>query len=245
MRTILDAAHGAAEQTGTRLGRRRGTRGHLHLVRQPITQRCVSSAAQRRSWQGVHDEQVASWHVTGEHAPGAESSEGEFTQFAGFPVSDAEAPVGHVAAAFLGAPMALRGTRPDVGRTRPGLVRATRARRDHLVATAGVEGAAAGRLSITRRGRLVVAICVLALMGLAVARFGGVMDDVSSWVTLSQPAPTVEQVVTVMPGQSLWDIAGQVAPSRDPRDVVIEVRDANGMPDSRVYAGQELLIPAS
>jgi LysM repeat protein len=60
----------------------------------------------------------------------------------------------------------------------------------------------------------------------------------------SAPAWQAEvQQVTVLPGQTLWEIAATSVPGADPRDVVLEIRELNGLTDSRIFAGQELLVP--
>ena len=44
---------------------------------------------------------------------------------------------------------------------------------------------------------------------------------------------------------SSWQIAASVArPGQDVRDVVVEVQKLNGMSDSSLVAGEELVVPA-
>ena len=94
-----------------------------------------------------------------------------------------------------------------------------------------------GRVRLTRRGRalsralgivLVVAVVLLVAPGLA----RGVGPD--------RPAPQVTYVVE--PGDTLWSIARQVAPGRDPRPVVDGLIKANDVRGG-LQAGQELSIP--
>jgi hypothetical protein len=94
-----------------------------------------------------------------------------------------------------------------------------------------------GRVRLTRRGRalsralaivLVVAVFLLVAPGLA----RGVGPD--------RPAPRVTYVVE--PGDTLWSIARQVAPGRDPRPVVDGLIKANDV-GGGLQAGQELSIP--
>jgi len=94
-----------------------------------------------------------------------------------------------------------------------------------------------GRVRLTRRGRalsralgivLVVAVFLLVAPGLA----RGVGPD--------RPAPQVTYVVE--PGDTLWSIARQVAPGRDPRPVVDGLIKANDVRGG-LQAGQELSIP--
>lgn len=93
-------------------------------------------------------------------------------------------------------------------------------------------------LRLTRRGRLLVVVAVLALA------FGLL-------TMLSAPAASTGQVrhvpartVVVQPGQTLWDIARAVAPQSDPRDEIAEIVDLNSLPDpGAIRVGQPLDIP--
>jgi len=96
------------------------------------------------------------------------------------------------------------------------------------------------RLRITRRGRLVLTALVAAPLALGaglVALNGGaaVAAKDASGVTLER--------VTVSSGQSLWDLAEEIAPSSDPRDVIASLVDLNRLPTSDVSAGQQLAVP--
>ena len=55
-----------------------------------------------------------------------------------------------------------------------------------------------------------------------------------------RPAPRVHYVV--QPGDTLWSIARQVAPGRDPRPVVDALVEANDL-HGGLQAGQELTVP--
>jgi LysM repeat protein len=57
------------------------------------------------------------------------------------------------------------------------------------------------------------------------------------------PASAPAEVV-VVPGDTLWSIAERVAPGRDPRAVVDQLRRINGLPSGEVAAGQRLLLRA-
>ena len=48
----------------------------------------------------------------------------------------------------------------------------------------------------------------------------------------------------MQPGESLWAIAGSVAPDRDPRDVVADIVQLNNLDAARVLPGQTLFVPA-
>jgi nucleoid-associated protein YgaU len=94
-------------------------------------------------------------------------------------------------------------------------------------------------LRLTRRGRLVLVLVVLALA------YAGL-------TMVSAPAASTGQVrhvrahtVVVTPGETLWDIARSVAPESDPRDVVAEIVDLNSLTDpGAIRVGQPLDVPA-
>ncbi len=100
-------------------------------------------------------------------------------------------------------------------------------------------------LRITRRGRL--CLTLLAVSG-AVWLFASVAAPAVAGLVTAVQMPTATAVqteqVTVLPGQTLWEIAEQARPSADPRDVVVDIKRLNDLPDSRVMAGQRLLLPA-
>ncbi|MBM7051277.1 LysM peptidoglycan-binding domain-containing protein [Rothia sp. ZJ1223] len=55
----------------------------------------------------------------------------------------------------------------------------------------------------------------------------------------------VSYTLTVKHGQSLWEIAQQVEPERDTRDVMSEIMKINGLTDTALSAGQDLEIPVT
>lgn len=116
---------------------------------------------------------------------------------------------------------------------------ARRTRSRHLVAVEApaATAAPAGSLRLTRRGRLAVTLTVALLLAVV-----AVVGARAAWATTATQPPAT-QSVTVLPGQTLWEIAG-ASTAGDPRDAVIEIRELNGLPDSQVFAGQVLLVPA-
>jgi LysM domain len=103
--------------------------------------------------------------------------------------------------------------------------------------------AEAGRL--TRRGRLTRTLALLAI-ALVVVMLGigqlvgrSVPADDAVGADLVRPGRTV----TVHEGDSLWAIAGKVAPRSDPRDIIVEIREINGLTSSRIHPGQVLVVP--
>lgn len=94
-----------------------------------------------------------------------------------------------------------------------------------------------GHLRLTARGRTVLVVLALMVVGLwslrgTVAQAGG-----------SDPAVPVT-AVTVSAGQTLWQIAAGVAgPDQDVRDVVADLVELNGLDGSGLIAGQQLFVP--
>ena len=99
------------------------------------------------------------------------------------------------------------------------------------------------RLRITQRGRRVVA-GVIAVPLAVVIGFGAISGG-SALASHSEGAPAGSfETVTVMPGDSLWSIARDVAPQVDPRDVIDEISRLNNLASGELMAGQSLSIPA-
>jgi hypothetical protein len=124
----------------------------------------------------------------------------------------------------------VRGTRPVTW-----LVGPVRAR---SVATARPV-AARGALRLTRRGRLVI-LAMLLVVGAVVS-----LAITSSGAASSTAQAIPVQYVTVAPGDTLWSIAGEVAPDADRRDTVAQIIERNALPGSSVEAGQRLAIPVA
>lgn len=99
-----------------------------------------------------------------------------------------------------------------------------------------------GQVRLTRRGRVVVFLfAFVAVAALAVAIAAG-----SAATREDGGAPAVD-VVTVAPGETLWDIASDVAAAGggDVRGAMADIQDLNTLDGSVVYAGQQLRIPAA
>jgi hypothetical protein len=108
-------------------------------------------------------------------------------------------------------------------------------------ATAGGQAPGA-RLRLTRRGRLVfigVPLMLTAAAALTVLGFFTAPAMASS----GGPDVTRTLQVSVSPGESLWGLAEEFAPERDPRDVVADIIELNNLDDERVPAGVQLFIP--
>lgn len=98
------------------------------------------------------------------------------------------------------------------------------------------------RLRLTSRGRRllasVVALPLAAAIGFAAMSGGSALASGES-----APAGSFETVV-VMPGDTLWSIAAEVAPAADPRDVIDAIVRLNVLEGGVLVAGEELAIPA-
>ena len=63
-------------------------------------------------------------------------------------------------------------------------------------------------------------------------------------VSARDARPAIEYVV-VQPGETLWDVAGRVAPDADRRDTVERILAMNNLRGAGVDAFQRLAVPAS
>lgn len=98
------------------------------------------------------------------------------------------------------------------------------------------------RLRLTRRGRLVftalgsiplVALVVALVLGSGPAAAGGAEGLVGASF----------ETVTVSAGDTLWEIAVDLAPREDPRDVIEAIARLNGLDSLVVQPGQQLALP--
>ncbi|GIE93506.1 LysM peptidoglycan-binding domain-containing protein [Paractinoplanes rishiriensis] len=92
-------------------------------------------------------------------------------------------------------------------------------------------------LRLTRRGRAVV----LGLLMLVASLASAVLFTTASRAgdPVAGPPPTI----TVRSGDTLWDIAARVMPSRDGHRAVAELRDLNDLDGYGVQPGQVLILP--
>ena len=100
-------------------------------------------------------------------------------------------------------------------------------------------------LRLTRRGRAVVGVLVIAViaalaLAIAMATAGGARA-----ASHGQPASVHQGMheIVVQPGQTLWSIAAAAEPTADPRLVVPQIMAANGLTSTDVTAGQLLWVP--
>ncbi|WP_427132863.1 LysM peptidoglycan-binding domain-containing protein [Pseudarthrobacter sp. S9] len=100
-------------------------------------------------------------------------------------------------------------------------------------------------LRLTRRGRFVFFGIPLILLAALILSFSGFLNaPAKAAESASELSPTPTVSVTVQSGESLWAIAGDVAPERDPRDVVADIVQLNNLDAARVMPGQQLFVPS-
>lgn len=107
-------------------------------------------------------------------------------------------------------------------------------------ATASSSTAPRRRLHITSRGRTVLAIVIIVPLLAILAGF--VLNGGGAAATATSGNVHFEHV-TVSSGETLWQVAEQVAPQSDPRDVIADIVSLNNLPSAEVMAGQSLAIP--
>lgn len=121
------------------------------------------------------------------------------------------------------------------------------------------------RLRLTRRGRIVLTAFTAGPLVLAAVVFAlnggpaGASDsatgiDLMSYTTESGVVATLAYsptdvgsavFMTVEPGQTLWDLAEEISPAADPRDVVADIKRLNALAVETLQPGQRLQIPAN
>ena len=93
---------------------------------------------------------------------------------------------------------------------------------------------------LTRRCRLVVFLTSLFLvLGVAIMLAGGAVGTGSA----GEPIPT--EIVTVAPGDTLWDIASDIATDGDVRSAMNEIERLNALESTGLAAGQKLRVPVA
>jgi predicted Zn-dependent protease len=93
---------------------------------------------------------------------------------------------------------------------------------------------------LTRRGRVVLVLGFLVLALALMTLFGG-------WATATHQSgkPETVSVVTVGPGDTLYDIAGRVAQPGQVRSMVHHIQELNSLSGASLQVGQQIAIPRS
>jgi len=100
---------------------------------------------------------------------------------------------------------------------------------------------------LTRRGRIVVAVLLTAAsLSLVVLAWLAIAARAAQAADGGSPPGAVYQNLTsvvVHPGQTLWSIASQAEPTADPRAVMQQIIDLNGLRGTSLEPGQRLWVP--
>jgi hypothetical protein len=94
-------------------------------------------------------------------------------------------------------------------------------------------------MRLTRRGRLAMVISTLLMLGVLGVVLG------STTVATDEPgAPVPATMVTITPGQTLWDIAAKANPTGDIQVTVDDIMKLNSMATgSSLHAGDTIAVP--
>ena len=104
--------------------------------------------------------------------------------------------------------------------------------------------AAPAPLRLTRRGRFLLVGAPILLGGAALLTFVGFFTA-PAFASGGSGELTRTQQVSVSTGDSLWSLATEYAPERDPRAVVADIMELNNLSQATVPAGVQLYIPVA
>jgi hypothetical protein len=100
-------------------------------------------------------------------------------------------------------------------------------------------------LRLTRRGVVALGLLTAALGGLlllAAHLSAGGQSSSGAAQSADRAGYAAAGVVTVRPGDTLWSIAGRLAPRQDPRPVVDRLQRLNSLKGASLIAGQTLKV---
>jgi hypothetical protein len=91
---------------------------------------------------------------------------------------------------------------------------------------------------LTRRGRFVFLVSFLAVAFVMMVALGG-------WATATHDSgPKLQyRTIQVLPGDTLYDIAGKIAAPGHVREMVHEIQELNSLPSVALQAGQTIAVP--
>lgn len=98
------------------------------------------------------------------------------------------------------------------------------------------------RLHLTRRGWIVLVAVPLAFLAATALIIGSFFTSQAQAAAVGGAVSDTVRV-NVASGETLWALAAEYAPERDPRAVVEEIVELNALASSTVQAGQSLHIP--
>lgn len=93
---------------------------------------------------------------------------------------------------------------------------------------------------LTRRGRVVLALAWMLLVA------AGVLGVVRPWAADTPAGTGATTTLHVEAGDTLWQVAGEIAPTADLREVVAAIVDLNGLGSAGdISPGDVLVVPVS
>ncbi len=95
-------------------------------------------------------------------------------------------------------------------------------------------------LRLTRRGRLAATCTTAGVLAGVVLAVSAAVGEPAAAGGVPGRAP---HVLTVLPGQTLSEIATELAPGEDWREVAAEIAEVNGLSSPALRAGQRLTLP--
>lgn len=104
----------------------------------------------------------------------------------------------------------------------------------------------AGRVRLTRRGRLVLGVfAVMLAAGLVTVFWLGVAGGAQAASHRLRPGAAYRGMtqVVVRPGQTLWSIASRAEPGADPRVVIQQIIEVNALRGAVIQPGESLWVP--
>jgi hypothetical protein len=101
-------------------------------------------------------------------------------------------------------------------------------------------GASVEGVQLTRRGRIVILLALLAVGAVLALAVSGLVGGAAAGTA---PASTQTRTVVVQPGQTLWSIAQDIAPGADRRNTIARIVELNALPSTDVAAGTRLAVP--
>lgn len=98
------------------------------------------------------------------------------------------------------------------------------------------------RTVLTQRGRVVLGLftttIVLSVLAFIFAAFA------PNAAASTQTTQVEVQTIVVQPSQTLWQIASDLDPTADPREMIDRILDLNSLSNSdQIHAGQALVVP--
>lgn len=96
------------------------------------------------------------------------------------------------------------------------------------------------KLRLTLRGQAVIVAFIAIVLAIVVSFF--TFGATGANATLQTGANDFTYV-SVEAGQTLWELASELDPTADPRDVIAEIVSLNALTSSSVEAGQRIALP--